>query len=288
MDLRHLRNFVALAEELHFSRAAARLSMEQSPLSRSIKDLETDLKVRLFARTRRSTTLTPAGLAFLPAARRILTDAELSIRAMRAFPRGQPLRLGLAEGVAGAGFERLVRSIAAFEPPLELVLVERPLPELLALCASEALDGVLAPEEAATSELVSVPAWTEPLALITADADQPPTLEAWRNARWILLDAHALPSVSRQIGEILRMAGIPGHEPRIAATPASLARLAAAGVGVGLLPSGLAPATDGVTTRRLEPEANLSTWLTIRREDDTPAPSLLRRLVERAAQEPEA
>ena len=76
MELRHLRYFVAVAEELHFSRAAHRIGIEQSPLSRAIRELEADLGVRLFARTTRSTQMTPAGTAFLPCARHILSELK--------------------------------------------------------------------------------------------------------------------------------------------------------------------------------------------------------------------
>jgi DNA-binding transcriptional LysR family regulator len=65
MDFRHLRCFLAVAEELHFARAAQRLHIEQSPLSRAIKELEEDLDAQLFVRTTRSTRLTCAGKLFL-------------------------------------------------------------------------------------------------------------------------------------------------------------------------------------------------------------------------------
>ncbi len=71
MELRHLRCFMALAEELHFCRAAARLHIEQSPLSRTIKELEEHVGARLFERNRRGTHLTPAGEAFQREARRV-------------------------------------------------------------------------------------------------------------------------------------------------------------------------------------------------------------------------
>jgi len=65
MELRHLRCFLAVFEELHFARAAERPHMEQSPLSHAIKELEEDLSEQLFVRTSRSTRLTRAGIALL-------------------------------------------------------------------------------------------------------------------------------------------------------------------------------------------------------------------------------
>jgi DNA-binding transcriptional LysR family regulator len=88
-ELRRLEAFVAVAEELHFRRAAKRLVMAQSPLSRMIKGLERDIGVELFVRTRRSVRLTEAGEAMLPDARDLLKRAERAIGRARLTTSGK-------------------------------------------------------------------------------------------------------------------------------------------------------------------------------------------------------
>ena len=76
LDLRHLRYFVALAEELHFGRAAQRVGIRPSPLSKAITQLERRLQLRLFHRNRRRTLLTEAGASLLPQTKILLAQAE--------------------------------------------------------------------------------------------------------------------------------------------------------------------------------------------------------------------
>lgn len=100
MELRHLKCFLALAEELHFTRAAERLHIEQPPLSRTIKELEDDLGVTLFDRDRRGTQLTPAGAAFLQDVRRLFTVLEHAQENARTIAAGLKgcLRVAVSDG----------------------------------------------------------------------------------------------------------------------------------------------------------------------------------------------
>lgn len=117
LDLRRLRQFVAVAEELHFTRAAERLHLSQPALSARIRELEERLGVRLLERTSRSVALTDAGALLLERARPLLLDAEATLAAVRgAGGIAVPLRVGLM-GTAGA---------VLFPPIRERLLAERP------------------------------------------------------------------------------------------------------------------------------------------------------------------
>ena len=106
MELRHLRYFVAVAEELHFGRAAKRLGIAQPPLSRQIQVLETELEVQLFDQSRRRVELSPAGIAFLGHARGVFEAIELAAREAKRASVGQSGRIA----VGYFGLARLQRS----------------------------------------------------------------------------------------------------------------------------------------------------------------------------------
>ncbi|WNI28431.1 LysR family transcriptional regulator [Streptomyces sp. ITFR-6] len=124
MELRHLSAFVAVAEELHFGRAAKRLQMAQPPLSQQIRRLEKELGVQLFERNTRSVRLTGAGESFLQPVRAVLDGLDVAVRAAKAAGRGEYGRVGI--GFAGASshgtLPRLTRAVRAAHPGIELVM----------------------------------------------------------------------------------------------------------------------------------------------------------------------
>ncbi|XVQ06805.1 LysR substrate-binding domain-containing protein [Spirillospora sp. CA-255316] len=124
MELRHLAGFVAVAEELHFGRAAERLHIAQSPLSQQIRLLERDLGVKLFDRTTRSVRLTAAGRALLEPARHLLAEASAVRRTVQAAHLGEVGRvtLGFAGASSYSALPVLARTVTSELPGIELVL----------------------------------------------------------------------------------------------------------------------------------------------------------------------
>ena len=122
MELRHLRAFLAVAEELHFGRAAERLHMAQPPLSQQIRQLERHLGVQLFARNTRSVSLTSAGEAMVGPAVRVITDVEDAERAARAGGRGEYGRvtIGFAGASSNTALPILARAVRSAYPNIEL------------------------------------------------------------------------------------------------------------------------------------------------------------------------
>lgn len=125
-DLGHARSFVAVAEEMHFGRAAARLNLTQSPLSRQIQMLEQTLGVTLLERTTRAVRLTPAGRTFLAEAYRVIAAAESAARLTQSAARGEsgPIRLSFTAASAYRTLPQIVSLIRTTLPDIDLVLEE--------------------------------------------------------------------------------------------------------------------------------------------------------------------
>ena len=147
-DLWQLRYFIAVAEQLHFGRAAASLHISQPPLSRAIRALEERLGMALFVRNRRKVELTPAGVRLLEDARRTLGQLErtvLELRGMASGERGR-LRIGFVSLADYGVLPSLLKSYKAARPGVQLALREMLSPEQsLALAAGELDFGLLLP-----------------------------------------------------------------------------------------------------------------------------------------------
>ena len=169
IDMRVWRQFVAVAEELHFGRAAQRLHITQPPLTQAIAQLEKTLGVLLFDRTSRRVLLTPAGEALLPDVRELLARAQALPARARAAAQGEVGRVRLAF-VSTIAFERLpewVRDFRLLCPQVALELVEATGDVQRALFARGELDAglILHSPGFALPELARLPVAEEPLVL---------------------------------------------------------------------------------------------------------------------------
>jgi DNA-binding transcriptional LysR family regulator len=148
MELRHLRYFVAVAEELHFGRAANRLQITQQPLSQQIHNLETELGVQLLHRTKRTVRLTAAGTTFLEGARRILAQAAQTVHLAQSIARGElgELEIGFTGPALSSLLPAIVQQFRERYPGIHLRLNElRTPPQVEALLKGELHAGLLHP-----------------------------------------------------------------------------------------------------------------------------------------------
>src|SRR5277367_3631090 len=143
MELRHLRYFVAVAEEGHVTRAAERLGMQQPPLSQRIQALERELAVQLFRRKPRGVELTDAGRALLTDARAILAQVEHARATTRRTARGEQGRIAVGFTSSASFHPFVVRAIRSYRdayPRVSFVLEEGGTVELAEALRQEQLD----------------------------------------------------------------------------------------------------------------------------------------------------
>ncbi len=168
IELRHLRHFVAVAEELHFARAAQRLGIEQSPLSHSIRNLEAELGTKLLQRTTRRTWMTRSGSRFYREAQRILRDVDAAMAAARRNDVDEPeiVRLALGEDLASEPFTRLLFELEHHNPSLELEIRELLHTEAARLVRDRGADVAITLNPHLEPELTHARGWSEPLMVI--------------------------------------------------------------------------------------------------------------------------
>ncbi|MET3132489.1 DNA-binding transcriptional LysR family regulator [Oxalobacteraceae bacterium GrIS 1.11] len=283
LELRQLRYFIAVAEELHFGRAARRLHMTQPPLSQTILALEELLGTALFQRSRREVGLTPAGLALLPEARRILEQARQLPELARRAATGEAGRLTLAF-VSSADYSVLppfLRAHRAAFPQVSISLREATSDVQVDDLLRARIDaGLLIPPlpDKARVELDYLPVLSEPLILAAPSGlaalagAGPVALTALPPLPLIIFPRAIAPALHDAILGVFRAAGITPEIGQEAIQMQTIVSLVSAGMGIALVPQSVSNLMrPGVEYRALtDPTPLVETGLAWRRDNPSP------------------
>ena len=262
-DLRLLRYFVAVAEELHFRRAAERLHVAQPGLSQQIKVLERRIGVRLLERTSRQVRLTAAGGLLLAESRRLLAETERALDRVRRTGRGEIGRLTVA-AIGSATYDvvpRLLRAHRERYPDVEVVLREMSTPaQVHALRAGE-IDVGLLRLPADTADLATHTVREDRMALMLPEVHPLARkaripLRALAREPLIIFPAAPRPSWADTVIAACRDAGFEPIVAQEAMESATVVSFVAAGIGIAVVPEGLRVlARAGVVFRLVAPPA---------------------------------
>ncbi|QWT40354.1 LysR family transcriptional regulator [Dickeya dadantii] len=279
MELRHLRYFRAVAEELHFARAAERLHIEQSPLSRAIKELEEELGVKLFVRTTRSTQLTRTGKLFLDHVSRVLAVLQQARDSVQSVANGyhDQLRIVLSDGITPVRLSTLLALCRQEEPEVDIRLFEMPLFQQIQGLQDELYDVGFALSDAVGEHIIAEPVWSEPL-MVAVPARHP--LLAYSQIPLdevlcyplVMCDPRVCEGHARQVAQVLRRSA---QEPLIAEQVISfdlMMTLVSAGFALGLADVSHIAASRalGVVARPLAGKTPMMTTYLLRHAGDPP------------------
>jgi DNA-binding transcriptional LysR family regulator len=277
MDLRHLRYFVAIAEERSFTRAAERLWVSQPGLSTQIRRLEAELGVRLFERHTRGVELTSAGTLFAERARAALAAADLASAVGHELGEGRlgAVRVGVSTGLRPPRTPAIFYRFFRLRPGVELTVIEGRNPTLLGALEDGRLDVVMAPSLCASPGLrqacLGAEAWVVLAGAVHPLAGSGPLQASALAGSTILLPTgRDDPAHERAVTDLVRNLDITASFARSAPGPAICEQLAC-GEGV-MLSTSPEPPPLGVCAQRLEPRRTLPFSLLWR--DETPAPAL--------------
>jgi DNA-binding transcriptional LysR family regulator len=291
MELRHLRYFVAVAEELSFTRAAERLHMAQPPLSTQIRQLEGELGVELFDRSRRNIRLTEGGRALLIEARQLLVLLDQAIRVVQRVGSGEVGRLsvGFVPSASNSALPPLLRAFRASYPEVDLYLREMQPDELLRGLHDGRLDVAFLYLPFDDETLASRPVSVEPL-VVALGHDHPlaardeVAMEELASEPFVLPVRYGMPGLHAKVLEACEEAGfVPRAVQKDVWLMQTIIGLVAAGIGVALVPASEQNVQrTGVVYRALAgspPTVQLGTaW---RREQSTPVLASFLSIVER-------
>lgn len=268
MELKQLRYFVTVAEELSFSRAAEVLHMTQPPLSAQIKHLEEEIGVPLFERSTRSVQLTPAGQLFLEETRRLFIQLDQSVRAAWRVGNGEVgrLALGFVPSAASETLPPLLKAFRGSFPDVDVSLHEMNPPQLVQALHDGRIDaaffylpsGDVPPF--GDADLESRPVSQEPLVAVFPEghpltARRRVDLEALAEEPFILISAHRGSGLRDIILEQCRKANFTPDVVQEATLIQTIGGLVASGVGVALVPASLRRLQrTGVTYRSIQGE----------------------------------
>ncbi len=289
LELRHLRYFVAVAEEEHMTRAAQRLGIQQPPLSQQIRDLETELGVELFERAPRRIKLNTAGAVFLVKARQLLAQADEAVLHVRKSARGELGHIAVGYTSSAAMHEAVPALLKAFGthyPLITLSVTENNTRTLLEAVREQKLDAVFVRSTVTRyPSLLSVLLDEEPMvAAFPADHPMasvagPMSMDMLSDQPFILYRQADGPGVQDRLLAACRSAGFELNVTEEVPRLLSAVTLVAAGKGVSLLPQTLKCILNrDVVYRPLAGEHAFTTPLTLAYRE-TPSDSPLGRLV---------
>ncbi|MFB2895379.1 LysR substrate-binding domain-containing protein [Aerosakkonemataceae cyanobacterium BLCC-F50] len=293
IELRHLHYFIAVAEELHFSRAAERLHISQPPLSQQIRALEDELGVKLFERTKRQVQLTEAGKVFLERSYGVLAQLEQAIAATQRIGRGEVGRLAIGF-VGSATYSVLPDILSVFReqfPAVELRLHELTTQEQIQALHHKQVDvGIV--RSAITEPGLSVECLLEESLVLALPETHPlctqvkVSLRALAEESFILFPAKMGPVFYEQIINICQQAGFRPKVAQEAVQMQTIISLVAAGLGIALVPASLQNFhTSRVIYRPLQeqtPQTGL--YLAWRQHDSSPVIKAFRGLARKTTQ----
>lgn len=278
MELRHLRYFVAVAEELHFGRAAERLGLAQPPLSQQIKALERETGVMLLHRTKRRVELTAAGAIFLQESRKILAGADRAVLAARRAARGETgeLVVGFVSSAVYGKVTSIFRLMQVEYPDVSLLLQDLSSVEQVEAMKAYRLDvGLVRPPVEADDALMTRVIWREPLVVVLPKNHRlagRKKIAAEELAEESFLLVHA-PGF---LDQLVRICALAGFSPRIvqeARSTPTIVNLIAGGMGISIVPASLRNLhRQGVTYRSIRPpEPTIDLAVMWRKNDRSPA-----------------
>jgi DNA-binding transcriptional LysR family regulator len=279
VELRQLRYFVAVAEELHFRRAAERLHVSQPPLSTQIRKLEADVGVELLRRNRRGVELTVAGRTLLADARLLLEHADRATERARRAARGElgELRIGFVGSAIYAVLPEAVRTFRGRRPEVHISLRELPTEDQIEALRRDQIDVGFIRMAAAPEDLRMERVLREPVvAALPADhrlaAERAVGLGELDGESFVLFPRAQAPEFHDELTARLRHEGITARIAQEAPEMQTIIGLVAAGVGVSLVPASTRMlAREGIVYRPLRDD-ELTAWLTVatRAGDDSP------------------